>query len=79
MQSLKDLTLIVSEKKATLNCFQTSKLLIISLQHLQKNCTKQDGIQIFWGILVFKATNTTKTDNLADVGWVLPEGSVHNV
>ena len=36
---------------------------------------KGDRMQIFKGILFFKATNNTKTNNnLAAASWVLPEG-----
>ena len=58
MQSLKDLTLVVSEKKAKLNYSQARKSLIISLEHVDKTYTKQD--RIFRGILFFKVTNKTK-------------------
>ena len=36
--------------------------------------TKQDRMQIFEGILFFKTTNNTNTDNVAAACWVLPEG-----
>ena len=37
---------------------------------------KQESMQIFEGILFFKATKKKKTDNLADASLVLPEGCV---
>ena len=47
------------------------------LNRILFNHTKQDSVQIFKGNFFFKATNKTKTDSLADVDWVLPEGCVH--
>ena len=38
------------------------------------NQAKQDGMQIFEGILFFKATNNTKINHLAAVSCVLLEG-----
>ena len=42
------------------------------------NQTKQDRMQIFEGILFFKATNNTKTNKLAAASWVLLEVCVRD-
>ena len=57
---------------ATVLCSKTHRM----WNRMLFNQTKQERMQIFKGILFFKSTNNTKTNNLVAASWVYPKGCV---